>query len=220
METKLEIVIVDDHRIIIEGLEMLLSQEKNIHIIKTYFDAYDLIADLKAGLVKPNIVLMDLIMPTIGGLEASKKIRELRSDLKIIILSMNCEAKVIYEGVEKVGINGYLSKKISRTELVEALRLVQRGYIHLSEEAEKTLQCYREKLINYPEIKLSVREKEIVSLMIAGYINKEISAKLFISESTVETHRKNIYRKTETHSLPKLIQMVNELNLLEADLKY
>ncbi|WP_027377275.1 response regulator [Kaistella palustris] len=210
----LDIVIIDDHNIIIEGLEMLLSFEKNVRILQTYNDAYDFLDDLRSKKTVPTIVLMDLVMPTINGLEAARIIKKEFPGIKIIILSMNCEAKVIYELIEKMGVEGYLSKKISRTELYTALQQVDRGYIHLSEEAQEALHGFRQKLISYPEIKLSCREKQIVEHMIAGFTNREISAKLFISESTVETHRKNIYRKTEAHSLPRLIQMVNELDLL------
>lgn len=219
MDRKLDIVIIDDHNIIIEGLEMILSLEKNIRILKTYNDAYDFIADLRSSKIVPEIILMDLMMPTIGGLAASKIIKGEFPEQKIIILSMNCDAKVIYELVEKTNVNGYLSKKICRQDLVTALKMVADGYTHLSAEASHELNGFRQKLIDYPEVKLSAREKEIVRHMVSGFTNKEISAKLFISESTVETHRKNIYRKTETHSLPKLIAMVQELDLLGSDLK-
>ena len=215
MENTLDIVIIDDHNIIIEGLEMLLSFEKNVNILKTYNDAYDFLGDLRGNKIQPKIILMDMMMPTINGLEASKILKKEFPEIKIIILSMNCEPKVIYELIEKIGVEGYLSKKISRCELYKAINEVNKGYIHLSEEAEQAVNCFREKIISYPEIKLSCREKEIVEHMIDGFSNKEIAAKLFISESTVETHRKNIYRKTETHSLPKLMQMVRELNLLD-----
>lgn len=211
----LDIVIIDDHTIIIEGLEMLLSFEKNVRILKTYNDAYDFLGDLRSQKLLPKILLMDLMMPTINGLEASKIIKKEFPDIIIIILSMNCEPKVIYELIEKIGIEGYLSKKITRTELYNALNQVNKGYTHLSDEALQALNCFREKIIVYPDIKLSCREKEIVDLMINGFSNREIGAKLFISESTVETHRKNIYRKTEAHSITKLIQIVHDLNLLE-----
>ena len=215
MENKIDIVIIDDHNIIIEGLEMLLSFEKNVNILKTYNDAYDFFEDLRSNKVLPQIILMDLMMPTVNGLDASKIIKKEFPCIKIIILSMNCEAKVIYDLIEKVGVEGYLSKKISRTELFKALSEVHKGFVHLSVEASQELDGFREKIISYPEIKLSCREKEIVTLMISGFSNKEIACKLFISESTVETHRKNIYRKTEAHSVTKLIQIVNDLNLLE-----
>ena len=215
MENTLDIVIIDDHNIIIEGLEMLLGFEKNVKILKTYNDAYDFLGDLRGQKLMPKILLVDLMMPTINGLEASKIIKKEFPEIKIIVLSMNCEPKVIYELIEKIGVEGYLSKKINRIELYSALNDVSKGYIHLSEEALQALNCFREKIIAYPEIKLSSREKEIVDLMINGFSNKEIAAKLFISENTVETHRKNIYRKTEAHSITKLIQMVHDLNLLE-----
>lgn len=211
----MKIVIIDDHNIIIEGIEMLLSVEKNVEIEKTYNDGYIFLEDLRSQKVFPDIVLMDLMMPTINGLECSKILKKEFPEIKIIILSMNCEEKVIYDLVENIGVEGYLSKKINRQELFSALEDVKLGYFHLSEEATKALTDFKKRIIEYPDIKLSAREKEIVELMIKGNSNKEISEKLFISESTVETHRKNIYRKTDAHSLPKLINMVNELNLLD-----
>lgn len=215
MENTIDIVLIDDHNIIIEGLEMLLSFEKNVNILKTYNDAYDFLEDLKNSKIIPKIVVMDLMMPTINGLETAKILKKEHPEIKIIILSMNCEPKVIFELIEKIGIEGYLSKKINRSELYQGLSEVNKGYIHLSVEAQQAIDCFREKIICYPDVKLSNREKEIVNLIIDGLSNKEIATKLFISDSTVETHRKNIYRKTETHSLPKLMQMVRELNLLD-----
>ena len=149
-----------------------------------------------------------------NGFECAKVLKHEFPNLKIIILSMNCDPKVVYELVEKIKIEGYLSKNVNRQNLVHALQEVQLGYIHLSEEAEMALKQFQRKIIDYPQIILTAREKQIVKLMIDGLTNKEISNALFISESTVETHRKNIYRKTETHSLPKLIQVVANLNLL------
>ncbi|HPZ26045.1 MAG TPA: response regulator transcription factor [Kaistella sp.] len=209
-------VIIDDHNIIIEGIEMLLGFEKDIKILKSYNDGYDFLDDLRTNKIVPDVVLMDLMMPTISGLECSKILKKEFPEIKIIILSMNCDEKVVYDLIEKIGVEGYLSKKISRKELVAALNDVKLGYIHLSEEASRALSEFKKRIFEYPEIKLSAREKEIVALMMKGNTNREIAEKLFISESTVETHRKNIYRKTDAHSLPKLIQIVQELNLLES----
>ena len=210
----MKIAIVDDHQIIIDGIEMLLGLEKNIAILKTYTDACDFLQDMREGKINPDLLLMDLMMPTMNGFECAKVLKHEFPNLKIIILSMNCDPKVVYELVEKIKIEGYLSKNVNRQDLVKALQDVQLGYIHLSEEAEMALKQFQRKIIDYPQIILTAREKQIVKLMIDGLTNKEISNALFISESTVETHRKNIYRKTETHSLPKLIQVVTNLNLL------
>ena len=209
-------VIIDDHNIIIEGIEMLLGFEKDIKILKSYNDGYDFLDDLRTNKIVPDVVLMDLMMPTISGLECSKILKKEFPEIKIIILSMNCDEKVVYDLIEKIGVEGYLSKKISRKELVSALNDVKLGYIHLSDEASRALSEFKKRIFEYPEIKLSAREKEIVALMMNGNTNREIAEKLFISESTVETHRKNVYRKTDAHSLPKLIQIVQELNLLES----
>jgi len=210
----MKIAIVDDHQIIIDGIEMLLGLEKNIAILKTYTDACDFLLDMREGNINPDLLLMDLMMPSMSGFECAKVLKHEFPNLKIIILSMNCDPKVVYELVEKIKIEGYLSKNVNRQDLVRALQDVQLGYIHLSEEAEMALNQFQRKIIDYPQIILTAREKQIVKLMIDGLPNKEISNALFISESTVETHRKNIYRKTETHSLPKLIQAVANLNLL------
>ena len=209
-------VIIDDHNIIIEGIEMLLGFEKDIKILKSYNDGYDFLEDLRTNKIVPDVVLMDLMMPTISGLECSKILKKEFPEIKIIILSMNCDEKVVYDLIEKIGVEGYLSKKISQKELVAALNDVKLGYIHLSDEASRALSEFKKRIFEYPEIKLSAREKEIVALMMKGNTNREIAEKLFISESTVETHRKNVYRKTDAHSLPKLIQIVQELNLLES----
>ncbi len=195
---------------------MLLGFEKDIKILKSYNDGYDFLDDLRTNKIVPDVVLMDLMMPTISGLECSKILKKEFLEIKIIILSMNCDEKVVYDLIEKIGVEGYLSKKISRKELVAALNDVKLGYIHLSDEASRALSEFKKRIFEYPEIKLSAREKEIVALMMKGNTNREIAEKLFISESTVETHRKNIYRKTDAHSLPKLIQIVQELNLLES----
>ena len=215
METNINVVIIDDHNIIIEGLEMLLSFRKEINIVQTYNDANDFISDLRNQKYIPHIVLIDLMMPTINGYEAAKILKKEFPAVRIIILSMDCASKTIYDLVEKIGVEGYLSKKISAKELYFALKQVASGYVHLSDEAAKALGSFREKIISYPSIKLSEREKQIVKLMFAGFTNTEIAAALFISISTVETHRKNIYRKTETHSLPKLMQLVTDLQLLD-----
>lgn len=214
MSEKYKIGIVDDHNIIIDGLEMLLSFEKDIEISKTYNDGYELIEDIRNSNVQFDLILMDLMMPKISGLDCSKILKKEFPQIKIMILSMNCDAKVINELINNIGAEGYLSKSVSRKELVESIDLVRKGYIHLSNEANQCLENYREKLIQNEHIKLSSREKDIVKLMMEGFTNREISEKLFISESTVETHRKNIYRKTDTHSLPKLIQLVRDLDLL------
>ena len=210
----MKIAIVDDHQIIIDGIEMLLGLEKNIAILKTYTDACDFLQDMREGKISPDLLLMDLMMPSMSGFECAKILKHEFPNLKIIILSMNCDPKVVYELVEKIKIEGYLSKNVNRQSLVLALQEVQLGYIHLSDEAEMALNQFKRKIIDYPQIILTAREKQIVKLMIDGLTNKEISNALFISESTVETHRKNIYRKTETHSFPKLIQVVANLNLL------
>lgn len=210
----MKIVLIDDHTIILESLEMLLSFHDNFEIEKTYTDARLFLSDLESGIVKPEIVLMDLVMPHLSGMDCAKILHQKYPTIKIIILSMNCDGKVIKELIEDLGVKGYLSKGISQKELAVAMNAVDSGEIHLSNEAELTLSQFKKKLFTYSDIHLSAREKEIVRLMIEGETSRQIAATLFISENTVDTHRKNIYRKTNAKTLAKLIQMVAELDLL------
>ncbi|MBS1571101.1 MAG: response regulator transcription factor [Bacteroidetes bacterium] len=215
MNEKTKLVIVDDHSIVIDGLELLLSLENHLLLLQSYLDGNNFIQDLRANKIAPTIVLMDLLMPNISGLDCAKIIKKEFPEIKIIILSMELETKNINQLINKIGVEGYLNKTVRRKELLDCIALVEKGYIYLSKEAEFVLENYREKLIKNDEIKLSAREKEIIGLMIIGNTNAEIANKLFIAESTVETHRKNIYRKTDTHSVPKLNLLVNELELLK-----
>lgn len=211
----MKISIVDDHQIIIDGIDMLLGLEQDIKIVKSYTDARTLLQDLRNSNLDVDLVLTDLVMPDLNGVQLAKILKNEFPTLKIIVLSMNSDPKTVYDLVEKIGIDGYLSKKINRGELVTALNDVAGGGIHLSEEASQALSQFRRKIINYPVVELSEREKQVVRLMIEGLMNREIAVRLYISESTVETHRKNIYRKTGTNSVPRLIQAVIDLDLLQ-----
>lgn len=210
----MKIAIVDDHQIIIDGIEMLLGLENDIHITRTYTDGTDLLQDLRSGQVVADLILTDLLMPNLTGYECARILKKEFPALKVIVLSMTCDPKTIYELVDKIGIDGYLSKKINRAELVQALHDARRGDLHLSDEAAEALTKFRHRIIDSPVTILSAREKQVVRLMIEGLMNREIAAHLCISESTVETHRKNIYRKTETNSVPRLMQAVHDLDLL------
>jgi DNA-binding NarL/FixJ family response regulator len=215
MKKKIKLAIVDDHSIVIDGLELLLSFKAHISIQKSYLDGNLLIQDLKDNAIEePHIILMDLLMPTISGIDCATLIKKEFPHIKIVILSMEVDAKNIHYLINTIGVEGYLNKTVRRKELINCLDLVQQGYIYLSQEAENCLENFREKLIVQDAIKISNREKEIIKLMLEGNTNAEIAQKLFIAESTVETHRKNIYRKTDTHSVLKLNILVNELNLL------
>ncbi len=212
---KVKIAIVDDHSIVIDGMVLLLSFEKKIEIQSTYTNGFQLIKKLRENSNHPDILLLDLLMPEISGVECSEIIKKEFPHIKIIVLTMECDTKVIHQLIHHIGVEGFLNKSLSRKDLLDCVDLVSRGYYYITKEVETCLENYREKIIQNDHIKLSNREKEIVKHLMQGYTNMEIAEKLFISESTVETHRKNIYRKTDTHNIPKLINLVNDLDLLK-----
>jgi DNA-binding NarL/FixJ family response regulator len=147
------------------------------------------------------------------GLELFKKIKPSYPKMKVAVLSMHDEASLV-RNVLKEGINGYLLKNIQQFELRNALKQISMGYPYVSPEITKLMMSE----MNQPEEKselLTEREREILKLITREFSNKQMAEKLFISERTVETHRKNIFRKTNTNTLVGLIKFAFEHNLVE-----
>lgn len=201
-----KIILVDDHQLVIEGLVLLIENQVNIEIVNTYNSAKDLLLFLEKNSDAAEIIFLDLKMPEMSGLECAEILKNQYPNLKIAILSMEDDAALINQLINDIGVNAYLSKGIRRNELLEAVHQIQENNLYISEDIESILSKYREKLIEIDEIKLTFREKQVVNLMCKGFTNEQLAQKLFISESTVATHRKNIYRKTNTHNIGQLAE--------------
>lgn len=154
------------------------------------------------------------MMPLINGYEFALMVRKERPEIKIIILSMNNDGKTIYNLIENAEIKGFLPKSVSKKELIATIEKVYDGGQHFSDEILEELECYSRRKKENEDLKLSIRELEIIKLMTKGMTNKQIAKDLFISEKTVETHRKNIFRKTDTHNVVSLLDLVNRLGIL------
>lgn len=156
-------------------------------------------------------MITDFNMPGMDGLSLIHAAKRLDSNIKIIVLSMHDEVHLVKE-ILKAGVNGYVLKKDTRSELLKAVREVEEGNIFLSKDINKMLIV---NLQNPDEGRLLTdREREIVKLIAKEYTNKQIAEELFISERTVETHRKNIFKKTGTNSLVGLIKFAYANNLI------
>jgi DNA-binding NarL/FixJ family response regulator len=214
MEKKIKILIVDDHLMFLEGLKSLLHNEQSIQIVGVASNGQLAIKFLENHEV--DIVISDVSMPEIDGYELIAQIKRKYPKISTLILSMHSEAIVISKLI-KLEINGYLLKNAEKEELLKAIHLISAGENYFSEEVKKIYMensFARKKNKDYvPE--LSRREKDVLKLIVDGYTAKEIAEKLFISQHTVESHRKNIFSKLNIKNVAGLVKYALENNILD-----
>jgi len=207
------IVLVDDHQMLIDGLSAILSHYPEIEIIKSYTNGNLLVEEINT--VQPDIVLTDISMPMIDGYEMTKQIKKLRPATQVIAVSMSGNIADINKMLD-VGISGYVLKNAGNQELIEAIRKVAQGKMYFSddvtEEMVKNKHTKTEKKEDQPT--LTDRELEILKLIVQELSNAEIADKLYISERTVETHRKNMIRKFNTKTIVGLIKYALDNKLI------
>ena len=206
---RMKILLVDDHTILLDGVKSLLSKEDDLTVVGQAGSAEAALEFLKKNEV--DLIITDYSMPGMDGLSLVNTIKRIAPDTKIILLSMHDEVQLVKE-ILKAGVNGYVLKKDTHKELLNAIRDVSQGKVYLSSDVNKLLIT---NLNNPDEGKLLTdREREILKLIAKEYTNKDIAEELFISERTVETHRKNIFKKTGTNSLVGLIKFAYANNLI------
>ncbi|MEP5613959.1 MAG: response regulator transcription factor [Cyclobacteriaceae bacterium] len=205
----MKIFLTDDHAILLSGLAKILSAEDDFEVVGTATTARETFEKLTR--VSPDLLITDYNLPDEDGLAIVRKVKQKYPNLKIMVLSMHDEAHLVQE-ILKEGINGYLLKKDSQDELINAVRSVRDDKIYLSSDINSLLikglnGANDQKL-------LTDREREILKLISNEYTNKQMADELFISERTIETHRKNIFRKTGTNNLVGLIKYAYANNLI------
>jgi len=207
--TIMRILLVDDHAILLDGIKNLLEKEAGLVVAGTADSAEKALEFLKNNDV--DVVITDFHMPGMDGLSLVHTIKRIRPEVKTIILSMHDETHLVKE-ILRAGVNGYVLKKDTHKELLNAIHEVRYGRVYLSSDINKILIT---NLQNPEEGRLLTdREREILKLIAREYSNKQIAEELFISERTVETHRKNIFKKTATNSLVGLIKFAYANNLI------
>lgn len=212
MQNKIRIAVVDDHAIVIDGISALLYNHPEIEIILRNTDASALLADLKNSDIQ--VLLTDVMMPQMNGQELAKKVKQQFPGIKILALSMSGQGHVVNEMINDADISGYVLKNIGKKELIEAIQKIAAGGIYFSDEVLTELKLFNSQKTETPSQTLTEREKEIVKLIEKEFSNKDIADALFISERTVETHRKNIFRKTGANSLIGLIKYAYEHKII------
>jgi DNA-binding NarL/FixJ family response regulator len=207
--TPMRILLVDDHAILLDGIKNLLEKEEDIIVAGLADSAEKALEFLKNNEV--DIMVTDFHMPGMDGLSLVNTVKRIQPDIKTIILSMHDETHLVKE-ILRAGVNGYVLKKDTHKELLAAIQEVRNGRVYLSSDVNKILIT---NLQNPDEGRLLTdREREILKLIAKEYSNKDIAEELFISERTVETHRKNIFKKTATTSLVGLIKFAYANNLI------
>ncbi len=204
----MRILIVDDHVVVREGLHALLEAEPDIEVVGEATDGKEAVVRTKE--VQPDIVLMDITMPGMNGLEATRLIKQDNPDVRILVLTMHEDDEYFFESLH-AGASGYFIKGGSSSELVSALRAVSRGDVFLYPTmAKKLLSDYLQGMRAGKDKKeydgLTNREREILTLIAEGHTNQEIAELLVISTTTVQTHRANIMAKLGLHSRTELIK--------------
>jgi two-component system, NarL family, nitrate/nitrite response regulator NarL len=211
LNNPLRIFIVDDHQIVIDGLDVLIGFESDFEIVGTSNDPSTVIETLQNFEV--DVLLTDTNMPQLSGIELCKLVRKNFPNIKVLALSMNTEGETIREMVA-AGSSGYILKTTSKQDLITALKTVGEGKKYFAQEALQNLLDASAKPQVSDEEELTPRELEIIKLIYEDLSNKMIADQLFISERTVETHRRNIYRKTNTQTVVGLLKFARERKIV------
>lgn len=214
----IRVLIVDDHQLMIEGLKSLLEDEEDVAFV---LGANSLEETLKILGSNPiDVILMDVNMPNVSGIEATQKIKEIYPEIKVIALTMHDDISIITKMI-KAGASGYVLKRTNMNEVIEALKTVHNNGKYLSMSTQNIIMdnlMSPADLLDRKEDKkaiLSSRELEVLKLIAKEYSNEQIGEKLFISERTVEAHRRNIFIKTKTKSIIGLMKYAIKEELIE-----
>ena len=202
---KIKLLLVDDHPIVLDGIKTHLGEQKDLEVVGEAANGQEALR--KAKLLLPDVVLMDITMPHMNGLEATAQLRKQLPQCKVLILTMH-ESREYIAQIMRLGARGYLLKDCSPAELVLAIKTVHQGEVYFSPSISRLLvqgivDGRRPENIEPPPA-LTDRECEVLSLIAEGLLNKQIADRLGIGVRTIETHRERIMRKLDIHTVAGL----------------
>jgi two-component system, NarL family, nitrate/nitrite response regulator NarL len=209
---KISLAIVDDHQIVIDGLKSLLHGYDQFKVVLECTQPVQMLQLLEQ--TKIDILLTDVMMPVMNGAELSKAVHQKFPAIKILALSMSGQGDLVNQMIDDADIAGYILKNIGKLELINALEKISAGGIYFSDEVLQEITKASEIKKETDDAHLTTREIEIIKLIEKEQNNKQIAETLFLSERTVETHRKNIFRKTKTSGVIGLIKYAYEHKLV------
>ena len=213
--SKIRLLLADDHQIVRAGLRMLFQAESDMEIVGEV-DSGE--AALRAvGELKPDVVIMDVAMPGMSGIEATRRIKEISPDTAVLAVTMHEDEQYFFEMLN-AGASGYVPKRAAPDDLVSAIRVVSHGEVFLYPSLAKYLVkdfLHRVESGGVPAgEELTPREREVLTYIAEGYTNREIADALVISVKTVDRHRENIMRKLNLHSRVELVKYAIEKGLI------
>jgi two-component system response regulator NreC len=209
----IRVLLVDDHAVVRSGLRRVLEAEDDIEVVAEAGDMRNAVFEARAH--KPDVIVMDVVMPDASGIEATPAVLKEAEDAKVLMLSMQDDPRYVREAFA-AGANGYVLKEAADTEVVDAVREVAQGgrYVHpalgarlIAAEAQERAEAEADPL--------SEREREVLRLLALGHTNQEIAKMLYLSVRTVETHRAHIMQKLRLSSRAELVRYALEHNLLD-----
>ena len=208
----IRVLVVDDHSVVRSGLKLLLSAESDLEVVGEAGTAREAVFEVRAH--KPDVVLLDVVMPGESGIEAVPKLLHESSETKVLVLSMQDDPNYVREAFA-AGASGYVLKEAADAEVVDAIRQVAEGgsYVHPVLGARMVAADAQAKAAA-AEDPLSDREREVLKLLALGHTNQEIAQQLFISVRTAETHRAHIMRKLGLETRAALVRYALERGLL------
>lgn len=209
---KIKVALVDDHQIVIDGLKAVLHQQQQVEIVVTANSGQDMLIKLQHHPV--DILLSDVMMEGMNGQQLAKAVKQQFPHIKIIALSMSGAGDIVEEMINDADIHGYLLKQTDKEELLQAILKVYNGGQYFQPQILAALEQQSNRTKEVSDTRLTSREIEIIRLMEQDLSNKQLAEVLNISIRTVETHRKNIFKKTNTNNLLTLVKWAYEHQLL------
>jgi two-component system response regulator NreC len=213
----IRLLLVDDHAVVRSGLKMLLENERDVEIVGEASSASE--AMEAAARLKPNVILMDIGLPDLSGIDATREIKKRTSDVSIVALTIHEDEEYFFKMLE-AGASGYVPKRAAPEELLTAIRAAATGQVYLYPSLAKLL--VRDYLdggrasAEQPATDLTDREQEVLTYLAEGANNEEIAASLVISPKTVARHRENIMRKLNLHSRSVLVRYAIRKGIIKA----
>jgi two-component system response regulator NreC len=216
--SKIRLLLVDDHQVVRAGLRMLFMAEDDLEIVGEASDAEEAIAAARE--LEPDVILMDVVMPGLSGIEATRRIKKAHPDTHILALTMHEDEQYFFEMLQ-AGATGYVPKRAAPDDLLSAIRAVSLGHVFLYPTLAKLLVedfLERGSVDTSPAgTRLTPREQQVLTHIAEGDTNREIAEALVISVKTVDRHRENIMRKLDLHSRIALVKYAIKKGLIEID---
>ena len=213
--SNLRVVIVEDHALVRAGMRALVQKIDGVEVVSDVGDGWEAVKAVQAD--APDLVLMDIAMPGLNGLDATSRIVKESPTTRVILLSMHANEEYFQQALQ-AGASGYLLKGAELAELELAIRTVGKGETYLTPAVAKyAIEVYREKSEgpSSPLSRLSMRQREILQLIAEGQTTKDIAQRLNLSVKTIETHRSQLMERLEIHDVPGLVRFAIRVGLVQ-----